>query len=56
MKHLLYGLHTIHDWYEWNRLPNSRLFAVIKIFDSEKLFGDFVFSSASSLSILAFCI
>ena len=43
------------DSYEWNWLPNVRLFAVIAILEIEKFFGDFVFSSSSSLIFFAFC-
>ena len=33
------------DCNEWNRLPNARLFAVIKIFEIENFLRDFVISS-----------
>ena len=36
------------DCNEWNGLPNSRLLAVIKIFEIEKFLMDFVFRSTSS--------
>ena len=39
------------DFYEWNWLPNARLFVVITIFEMEKFLRDFVFSSASSLNL-----
>ena len=38
---------------EWDRLPNSSLLAVIKIFQTEKFLRNFSFSSLSSLNILA---
>ena len=41
---------------EWNRLPNSSLFAVIKIFQIEKFLREFPFSSISSVHISTFCI
>ena len=41
------------DCYEWNRLPNSLLFAVMEIFEIGKFFRDFVFSSTSPLDFLA---
>ena len=51
MKLLLHGLHNSYecDCNEWNRLPNSRLFSVIKMFKIEKLLGDLAFSSTGSL-------
>ena len=38
---------------EWNRLPNSWLFAVIPIFQIEKFVREFSFSGISSLNISA---
>ena len=38
---------------EWNRLPNSLLFAVLKIFGINKFRRFFSISSLSSINILA---